>query len=305
MRLRWDRLAVLAGIVVLGVLVTVSALTGGRPGAAHAAVATPRPAPTPAATPVACPTPPAGTVLHSAPLPGGRPATRPRPTASATTARDAVGTVGSPGPGAVPAADEVRTVALTFDDGPSRWTPQVLDVLRRNHVPATFFVIGGNAATHPDLVRREVTEGHLVGNHTWTHTPPPSGRTWPATKLAAELDRTDTLLEHLTGRRTCWFRPPAGVLAGTATPASHRGLSVVLWSVDSLDWLVQDRAGADPGGVLARRIVARATADGDQAHPIVLMHDGGGYRQATIDALPTVIAFYRAHGYTFVRLDGQ
>ncbi|HET9657633.1 MAG TPA: polysaccharide deacetylase family protein, partial [Kineosporiaceae bacterium] len=213
---------------------------------------------------------------------------------------------GRPAPAAVRTAPgSVRTVALTFDDGPSRWTPQVLDVLKRYQVSATFFVVGVNAQRDPQAVTAEAAAGHLVGNHTWTHITPPPRTGWPAARLGSELDRTSAVVRQLTGARTCWFRPPAGILAGAAGPATARGMAVVVWSVDSKDWLVQKGARADGGGALARRITARATVADRQDHPVVLLHDGGGYRGATAAALPAIIGFYRSHGYTFVRMDGH
>jgi peptidoglycan/xylan/chitin deacetylase (PgdA/CDA1 family) len=287
MRLHWDRIAVLAAVVVLLVGAGVSALAGSRHGSpAQAGVR-----PVPASPPPACATEPAGTVVRSAPLPGG--------------ARTAAATGRRRSGGAPDAVTGPRTVALTFDDGPSRWTPQILDILKRERVKATFFVIGGNGQAHPDLVRRAAAEGHLIGNHTWTHTPPTGGTAWSAAKLGAELDRTTSLLQGLSGQRICWFRPPAGVLAGAGAPAAQRGLNVVTWSVDSQDWLVEDHASSDPGGALARQIVARATSGASQDHPVVLLHDGGGYRGADVEALPAVIAYFRSQGYTFVRLDGR
>jgi peptidoglycan/xylan/chitin deacetylase (PgdA/CDA1 family) len=80
---------------------------------------------------------------------------------------------------------------------------------------------------------------------------------------------------------------------------------VVLWSVDSQDWRVEDGVSADPGGALARRIVTRATSVGGQNHPMLLLHDGGGFRGADVEALPAVIAYYRSQGFRFVRLDGR
>ncbi len=198
-----------------------------------------------------------------------------------------------------------RTVALTFDDGPGLWTPKVLDVLRRSGVKAAFFVIGRNAETNPGLVSAIAADGHLIGNHTWNHDPPPGGASWPRARLANELDRTDQLLNEITGSRTCWFRPPAGILSGATAEVRRRSLAVAMWSVDSRDWLIQKGARRDPDGELAHRIVVRATSGADQKNPIVLLHDGGGYRGATVAALPSIIRFYQSHGYTFVRLDGR
>jgi peptidoglycan/xylan/chitin deacetylase (PgdA/CDA1 family) len=252
-----------------------------------------------------------GAALHS--LAGGGPALA-APVPAAGQARPAPARPGAAGPASCPppsatpvrrAPGTGRTVALTFDDGPSTWTPQVLEVLRRYQVKATFFVIGVNADRARQEVAAESAAGHLIGNHTWTHVTPAVGTGWPAGRLGSELDRTSALVRQITGAPTCWFRPPAGIVSGAAAPAAARDLSLVLWSVDSQDWLVEDRAHADPDGALARRIVTRATTAPGQDHPVVLMHDGGGYRGATVEALPAVIEYYRSQGYRFVRLDGR
>jgi peptidoglycan/xylan/chitin deacetylase (PgdA/CDA1 family) len=168
-------------------------------------------------------------------------------------------------------------------------------------VHATFFEVGRHVAAAPRTVAAVVAAGHLVGNHTWSH---PSVRSWRADRLATELTRTDRALRAVPGAASCWFRPPGGVLTGSGPVTRARGLSVALWSVDSRDWAVQ-RAGTDGDPAVADRIVARATAVGDQDHPVVLLHDGGGHRGATVAALPRIIDFYRSHGYRFVRLDAR
>lgn len=269
MRIRWDRVAVLLATVLL---LTITAVRmASRPEGGAAAAAT-RPRPTPSAvtpTPVRCPAGTAGPVLRQAPGDG-------------------------------------RTVALTFDDGPGEYTPQVLAVLRREHVHATFFMVGRHVAENPRTVAAVVADGHLVGNHTWSH---PSVRSWRTDRLTAELARTSQALAAVPGARSCWFRPPGGVLAGSSGTVRSLGLTTALWSIDSRDWAVQ-RAGTDDDPAVADRIVVRATdltggtGPDVQQHPVLLLHDGGGHRGATVAALPRIIDFYRSHGYRFVRLDG-
>jgi len=198
-----------------------------------------------------------------------------------------------------------KTVALTFDDGPGPWTARALDVLHRAHVPATFFVIGRQAAANPALIRRIAAEGDLVGNHTWSHRPPTGGHAWSADYLTGEVARTDHTLRGILGVGSCWFRPPDGVLPGVGQVARSRGLRVALWSVETRDWRLQAGVSADRSGRLSRTIAARAEAGGRQQHPVILLHDGGGYRGATVAALPSIIDYYRRHGYRFVRLDGR
>jgi peptidoglycan/xylan/chitin deacetylase (PgdA/CDA1 family)/LysM repeat protein len=187
-----------------------------------------------------------------------------------------------------------RTVALTFDDGPRPdSTPAVLDALRARGVTATFFVTGSNAARYPDLVRRIVAEGHALGNHTWSH-PDLSGLS-PAGRVA-EIERTSQAVLDATGTTPCFFRGPYGIHAGPSIGglAVERGMSVVGWTLDTRDWTTP--AGWSPA--FQQQIVAAATAPAG-AHPIVLMHDGGGYRQNTVAALDRIISDYAARGYVF------
>ena len=187
-----------------------------------------------------------------------------------------------------------RTVAMTFDDGP--WpenTPDVLDVLRSRGVKATFFVRGDQVARHPDLVRRIAAEGHAVGNHTWSH--PDLGQLSAADRIA-EIERTTQAIAEATGRQPCLFRGPFGVhhSPSIAGLARERGMTVVDWSIDTRDWSTPSAWSPS----FQQQIVARATSPGS-VHPIVLMHDGGGYRQNTVAALDEIISYYADRGYTF------
>ena len=196
-----------------------------------------------------------------------------------------------------------RTVALTFDDGPGVWTPRVLRVLREHRVPASFFVIGQQAAADPAMLAAVAGEGHLIGNHSWSHRPPTGGRAWDRAELDREERRTQKAIRTALGAGSCWFRPPAGVVRGSLGVTRANRLHTALWSVDPADWQIQRNAGPSDVHRLARRIVRRATAAGGQRHPVVLLHDGGGFRGATVAALPAIIRYYRSHHYRFVRLD--
>ncbi len=207
-----------------------------------------------------------------------------------------------PAAGAVPSG---RTVALTFDDGPSKWTPEVLRVLAAEHVPATFFMIGKQAAADPKAVAAVAAAGNQIGNHTWSHEPPSASAGWAAGYLSGELSKTNAAIRTVTHQDTCWFRPPDGITRGAVPVATHYGIRLALWSVDTEDWKVQDGARSDATGRLARTIAVQAVVGAEQEHPVVLMHDGGGYRGATVAALTSIIDFYRSSGYTFVRLDGR
>lgn len=188
-------------------------------------------------------------------------------------------------------------VALTFDDGPDpEWTPQVLDILKANGVRAAFFLVGANAEKHPDLVRRIVAEGHEIGNHTYYH--PNLAICWPE-HIRLELNATQLVLETITGRSTTLFRPP---YAADTSPSSLADLAplrianemnylVVLENIDPQDWA---RPGAD---VILQRI-KQQRRDGS----IILLHDAGGDRAQTIEALPKVIDWLRTRGDTIVPL---
>lgn len=190
-------------------------------------------------------------------------------------------------PPAEPSHGHQPTVHLTFDDGPDpRWTPQVLAVLRRHGVRAVFFQVGQNVVAHPDLVRQIRSEGHLVGNHTWSHARLTDLRN---RAIGGQLDRTDAAL----GGRVRCVRPPYGATdPRVADVIGARGQRAVLWDVDPQDWA---RPGADR---IVRRVLGRVH-DG----AVVLMHDGGGDRSQTVAALEQVITRLREQGYAFGLLD--
>ena len=192
-------------------------------------------------------------------------------------------------------------VALTFDDGPDpAWTPQVLDLLKREHVPATFFVIGENAVNSPDLVRRIVAEGHEIGNHTYTH---PNLGLESAAAAGIEIASTERAIEALTGHSTRLFRAPFMGDAEPTTPdeiepilaAQRLGYISVGLHVDPLDWQEPDAAT-----ITARTIAGVTSNDEYSGGQIVLLHDSGGDRSATVTALPGIIEGLRAKGYRFV-----
>ena len=192
-------------------------------------------------------------------------------------------------------------VALTFDDGPDpRWTPKILDILKAKKAPATFFVIGKNAENRPDIVRRELAEGHMVGNHTYTH--PNIGQT-PVAETTVELNATQRLFETITGRSMRLFRPPYYGDADPSTPAEVRplleaqklGYLTVGLRIDPDDW-----KKPDPRLIVERTLTRLAEPDPDKQGQIVLLHDSGGNRSRTIEALPALIDALRAQGYRLV-----
>jgi len=182
-----------------------------------------------------------------------------------------------------------KAIALTFDDGP--WpnsTSQVLDVLKKSNVKATFFMVGIQVQKYPQLLKQVVANGHAIGNHTWSH----QYDHYNESAAAREIDRTAEIVYKTTGVKTSLFRPPAGILNnGLVTYAHEKKYAVVMWSVDSKDWR-------------SRRTTRQAFIDNvlKEAKPggIVLLHDGGGDRSNTVQALPQLIAQLKKHGYKFV-----
>jgi cellulose synthase/poly-beta-1,6-N-acetylglucosamine synthase-like glycosyltransferase/peptidoglycan/xylan/chitin deacetylase (PgdA/CDA1 family)/spore germination protein YaaH len=193
----------------------------------------------------------------------------------------------------------VRKLALTFDDGPDpEWTPKILDALKQANAPATFFVIGLNVEQYPDLLRREVAEGHELGNHTFTH---PNIANISNAQFGLELSATRVLMESLVGRRTYLFRPPYAEDAEPVTPdqvrpleaVSDRGYLTVGMKIDSKDW---QRPGVEH---IVDAVIQGATDPKEPAN-IILLHDSGGDRSETIEALPLLISEMRQRGFEFV-----
>lgn len=209
--------------------------------------------------------------------------------------------------GEAPPTTGGRRVALTFDDGPDgAWTAPILDTLRAYRVPATFFVIGRQVQQQLGLTRRMWDEGHEIGNHTYTH--PDLSRTSPlVTRL--ELDATNRVLEAVLNRRTVLFRPP---YFGDAEPstadmlepveiASGLGFVTAGLHLDSRDWDQPRMSAADIVRETLRVRDARPAA-GPAAGHVVLLHDGGGDRRATVAAVGPLIDSLRARGDTLVLL---
>ncbi len=193
-----------------------------------------------------------------------------------------------------------KTVALTFDDGPGPTTRGVISVLRSYGVTATFFNIGQNAAAYPSLVRQEAVDGYLVGNHSWNH---PDMPPLSASAQAAQMDQATAEQRSLIGWAPCAFRPPYGNYDSTLLSlAQQRRMKVWLWSVDTEDW----KADGSASSYWVNRIIGLAESEGaSQQHPVILMHNAPSGDPATVLALPTVISYFRAHGYTFVNLAGS
>jgi peptidoglycan-N-acetylglucosamine deacetylase len=271
LRVRWDRVSVLVALLAVLSTVTVHAVISAVHDGLRAMSAEHLP---PAGTTIGvaeqaheahhtCP-PPATVVLH--------------------TARAAA------------ADDTARTVALTFDDGPGPATPAVLDILHRNGVHATFFVIGQRVAAEPKMVQRIAADGHALGNHSWSHHIPSAKAGWKRSTVTTEIERTNRAILAATGLKPCLFRPPGGIVKGARKATHTAGLSMILWSTDPRDWAVSASKKSAP--VIRKRVAAGL----DEQHPVILLHDGGGNRSATVAALQGIIDDYRARGYQFVTL---
>ncbi|PVY97282.1 polysaccharide deacetylase family protein [Actinomycetospora cinnamomea] len=193
-----------------------------------------------------------------------------------------------PGPGSGP------QIALTFDDGPSpQLTPYILDVLAAKKVPATFFLQGSNAAANPDLVRRAQAEGHVIGNHSWSH---PWFPDLTPQEAEVEIERTNRLLTELTGARPTLYRYPFGQASPGGDAALARlGLSQnVHWK-----WTSNRRGDFECPGADALVDYLLTEAE-DQA--MILLHDAGdtiGCPPGQLEYLPRAIDALRARGFTF------
>jgi peptidoglycan-N-acetylglucosamine deacetylase len=203
------------------------------------------------------------------------PTTSPRPNPAAST------------PLAPPAA---RTVALTFDDGPSPWTPKILAVLRRQHVPATFCMLGDEARRYPRYAQMVVRDGHQLCNHSRDHA---DMSTLSATRARREVVAGEREIRDAAGVAPRLFRFPYGAAGATArTAVAGYGLQALFWDVDPKDWT------RPPASTITSRILA-----GVRPGSVVLMHDGGGDRSHTVASLEATIAALRKRGYRFVLAD--
>ncbi|WP_445670276.1 polysaccharide deacetylase family protein [Paenibacillus sp. FSL P4-0338] len=184
-----------------------------------------------------------------------------------------------------------KMIALTFDDVPDpRFTPQLLDVLRKYKVKATFFVVGSRAEKHPALVARMIREGHAIGNHSYNH---PQFSKLSMNAFRIQIIRTENILQLLAGYKPKLIRPPYGDINEPQVKwAKSHGYKLVNWNVDSLDWRGLSKTQ------VKHNILSRAGRGA-----IILQHGGGGRGsnlQGTLQALPEIIGILRQRGYSFV-----
>ncbi len=194
------------------------------------------------------------------------------------------------GPALVRGSGRERLVALTFDDGPSEYTEPLLDVLAEAGVKASFFCEGRKILERPDVVKRAYNEGHLVGTHTFSH----RNLLFATPSLSRqEIAKAAEIVHDVLGVRPLWFRPPYGMrYPWTLLQARSEGMSAVLWSNCPRDWM-------EPGAEVLEQRVMEDLNPGD----VVLMHDGGGDRSQTVEAVRRLIVDMREQGYKFVRVD--
>ncbi|MFH0802864.1 MAG: polysaccharide deacetylase family protein [bacterium] len=184
----------------------------------------------------------------------------------------------------------LKFIALTFDDGPQEpYTSQILNILKSLQVRATFFLIGAKAEKFPGLARRIYAEGHAIGNHTFSH----ANLLMKAHEgVIGEVKRGEEAIFRATGVSCKIFRPPHGFKNTEVIRAcQRRGLTVVGWSEMASDW---NEKNPD---VIVSKIIERA-----QNGAIVLLHDGGGDRSRTVEALPEIIMSLQEQGYRFVTI---
>ncbi|MBN9502804.1 MAG: hypothetical protein BGO01_12495 [Armatimonadetes bacterium 55-13] len=206
-----------------------------------------------------------------------------------------------------------KRLVLTFDDGPDpEYTPQILDELKRLGVPGTFFLIGQNAEEHPDIVERIYAEGHEIGNHSFTH--PDIGAVGDR-RAALELNATQRAIESITGRSTILFRPPYNADSQPSTPdqvapveiADRLHYVTVGENIDPQDWdlrvpLGNGQSRSKTADDIVRDVLrdVRSRQGTDNEGNIILLHDAGGDRSATVAALAQIVPALQKEGYKFV-----
>lgn len=185
-----------------------------------------------------------------------------------------------------------KQVALTFDDGPdNNYTPKILDILEKEHIKATFFVVGTMAKRYPSSLKRIYDDGHIVANHSWNH---PILSKMPVPAVLKQIEDTNNVVTSVIGKTPLLVRPPYGALNKNLESAiGNKGYKLIYWNVDTLDWNNQT----------ADKIVATVKKE-MKPGSIILQHSAGAESiQDTVDALPKLIAFLRDQNYEFVTID--
>lgn len=177
-----------------------------------------------------------------------------------------------------------KCIALTFDDGPVPGTAKLLDTLKAGKAHATFFVLGSQVADNADMLKRELAEGHEVGNHTFTHMKLEGA---PEGKALEEISRTQDAIRQVTGKNPVVFRPTYGATDKQQDAITRQlGLAQILWTVDTDDWRDHNTA-----------LITKRVLKGAKPGHIILMHD---VRPTTVAAIPAILKALAAQGYSFV-----
>lgn len=184
-----------------------------------------------------------------------------------------------------------KKVALTFDDGPDvELTNKILAILKKEQVPATFFVTGIMVKEYPEMLKKIYEHGHVIGNHTWSH---PQLTKLSTSKLDQEMDQTNQLVEKLLGKKMRLMRPPYGATnSQVQQQLKKKGFTIVNWDVDTNDW--RGYSGPKIEGIVKSQL-----ANGS----IILQHNSGNTLQGTVDALPNIIKYLKAQKYQLVTVD--
>ena len=184
-----------------------------------------------------------------------------------------------------------KVIALTFDDGPGRTTPAILDLLRQHRIRATFFMEGSQIEAFPAIARQVVEAGHEVGNHTYIHFDYHKAKNAAPQRLAHELAQTEAALQRAAGIHTRVVRMPYGYYNRTwlLPTLKEQGYALVHWSFGS-DWHVKE-----PADQMIREYVAHA-----KPGAVFLFHDGGRHREKTLQAVTAVVDALEKEGYRFI-----
>lgn len=300
--MRWK--SVVTSGIVCGVLAasacapTPTMVASGETSTAPSSSSAPAATPTPTATPErsASPAPstpaptPTATPSSEAPATPSVEASEPKETKepSEPTETQPPADDNTAAPGDRPDCTKLRCIALTFDDGPGPHTKQLLDTLAKTGSKATFFVLGPNVASQPELIKRMANEGHQIGNHSWSHS---QLSRLSSKKVLSEVERTSAEVKKITGHGTKTVRPPYGDFnkSTRSTLAKFPSGEIILWSVDTLDWKTRSTAKT----IASVKKEARPGA-------IVLMHD---IHKPTVAAVPAIVKYLRDEGYTLVTVD--
>lgn len=181
--------------------------------------------------------------------------------------------------------DESPRIALTFDDGPNRqWTAKLLDGLKERGVQASFFVIGEKAASQPELIRRMYREGHVIGNHTFSHV---QLTALTEEEACREIAKTNETLYGITGEYPHYIRPPFG--SWNENLECRVELLPVMWTIDTLDWTTKNKD----------RVVKKAVSNA-RDNGIILLHDN---YESSVEAALEIIDCLRKQGYEFVTVE--